>query len=203
MSKKIVDAQGQVCPKPLILTKKALQDLDENEHMTVLIDNATSKENVERFLHDNDIGVKITQEGSVYSLLVTKTISELAKPDEQAYCPVPASGSGSVICFKSNRMGLGDDDLGDILIKAFVNTIKEINPLPKQIICYTSGIFLALADSPVLKSLQELEHEGVSIIVCGTCADYYGRKANVKVGIISNMYDIMETLSTAAKVIYP
>jgi hypothetical protein len=37
--------------------------------------------------------------------------------------------------------------------------------------------------------------------VCGTCVDYYELKGKVAVGTISNMYDILLQLSTAARII--
>jgi len=55
MGRITVDARGEVCPKPLILTRKQLKETSMGESFVVLIDNDTSKENVERFLSDNRI----------------------------------------------------------------------------------------------------------------------------------------------------
>ena len=88
-------------------------------------------------------------------------------------------------------------------MKALVNTIKEVTPLPTAIIFYNSGILLAIDGSPLIDGLKELESSGVSIMVCGTCVNYYDKKDLVKVGTISNMYTILETMSAAATVIKP
>ena len=100
-------------------------------------------------------------------------------------------------------MGVGDDDLGSILAKALINTIKEVEPLPESILFYNGGVFLALKDSPVVQPLQELSDRGVKILVCGTCLDFYGKKAEVGVGIVSNMYDILQALTDAGHVVMP
>jgi len=89
------------------------------------------------------------------------------------------------------------------LIKAFVNTLPEITLKPKTIVFLNSGIFLALKDSPVIDSLIKLEHLGVEILVCGTCLDYYQKKDDLGVGIVSNMYDILERFSKTGNVVYP
>ena len=210
----IIDAKGQLCPKPLILAKKQLVASKENESFIILIDNETSKENVERFLSDNGIEFSIEVNGDVFSLTVTKNKSELIRPQAESYCPIPTSssaskmaskgsGTGYVISFKSDKMGAGDDDLGDILIQGCINTIEEMNPLPSTIVFYNSGIKMALEDSAVIETLQKLEKSGIKILVCGTCADYFNVKAQVKVGIVSNMYDILESLTAASHVVSP
>ena len=42
-----VNAVGEVCPKPVIMTKKALKEI-ESGVVEVSVDNQTSKENVEK-----------------------------------------------------------------------------------------------------------------------------------------------------------
>lgn len=203
MGEHVVDAKGMLCPQPLILTKKALKDLAPGENVTVEVDNETSKDNVERFLKDNGATVDIRQSGNVFTLEITKGAGqELPHPDAEAYCatgPAPRHA----ICFRGNTMGIGDEELGVLLAKAFVNTIKDVEPLPESIVFYNSGIFLALKNSPVLQPLRNLESLGVKILVCGTCLDFYEKKEAVGAGTISNMYDILQALSRAGHVITP
>ncbi len=100
-------------------------------------------------------------------------------------------------------MGDGAEELGTILIKAFINTLPEMDLKPKKLIFLNSGIYLAVKDSPVLDTLKKLEQSGIEIISCGTCLDYYKKKEELGVGSVSNMYVILESLSKASKVIYP
>jgi selenium metabolism protein YedF len=206
MEEKIVDARGKTCPEPLIMTKKALKDLALGQKMQVLVDNETSKNNVSRFLADNAVPVHCTEKNGIFVLHVNKTSEELSKPDAASYCSPGTPGeenADNVIVISSDKMGGGPDELGAILIKAFINTIKETQPLPGKIVFYNSGILLAAEGSPVIDSLRELEKSGVAILVCGTCVNYFGKQDRIMAGTISNMYTILETLTAAGKVIRP
>jgi selenium metabolism protein YedF len=201
---KIVDAKGKLCPKPLIMTKKALGEIAENETLEILIDNETSMKNVTRFLEDHNMQIRMEKKGNVFHLLVSKTgaISESATVDE--YCEIDVHQRNNlVIAFQRNWLGDGAEELGKILIKAFVNTLPEVSVKAKSIVFLNSGIFLALKDSQVIDSLIKLEKSGVEILVCGTCLDYYQKKQELGVGRVSNMYDILERLSSASSVVYP
>jgi sulfur relay (sulfurtransferase) complex TusBCD TusD component (DsrE family) len=48
-----------------------------------------------------------------------------------------------------------------------------------------------------------MEAQGVEILTCGTCLDYYGLKDKLQVGSVTNMYVIVEKLEAAGKVIRP
>jgi hypothetical protein len=48
-----------------------------------------------------------------------------------------------------------------------------------------------------------LSEKGAEILSCGTCLDFYGLKERLKVGVISNMYDILQTLMDADQIIRP
>ena len=203
---KIVDAQGEPCPKPLILTKKALADIPDNETLEVLIDNEISLKNVTRFLTDNGFSPVVRAEGKVFHLFVSKTGNIPQNTSVSEYCdvctPSPKS-SGYVISIQRDTFGDGAEELGKILLKAFVNTLPEAPSLPKTIIFINSGVFLTTKKSPVIDALTKLQQQGVNILVCGACVDYYGENDNIAVGEISNMYVIIEHLSSASNVIYP
>jgi selenium metabolism protein YedF len=201
MNQTVVDARGMLCPQPLILTKKALLQLAPGEQMSVLIDNETSLHNVERFLQDNQMQVSHTQQGTLFTLQVIKAHPVLTHPQEQSYCTAPARTPA--ICIRSQTMGEGDPELGTLLMKAFVNTISEIAPLPATLVLYNSGIMLAVDNSGFDTALKALEQLGVRILICGTCVEFYGKKGAIHLGTISNMYSIMEALTQADHVIYP
>ncbi|MDR3630968.1 MAG: sulfurtransferase-like selenium metabolism protein YedF [Desulfocapsaceae bacterium] len=204
MKRIVIDARGTVCPKPLILTRKQLQETPPAETFVLLVDNDTSKENVERFLSDNRIMFQTSRQGDTSSILITKPLEELDHPEAEDFCR-PAGGlSGRhVYCFTGDQMGSGPAELGQILIQACINTIREVEPRPAALVFYNSGVRLTTDDSPVLQALQALEKSGVSILVCGTCANFFQIKEQVSVGSISNMYTILETLSRAGHVISP
>ncbi|MEI8347750.1 MAG: sulfurtransferase-like selenium metabolism protein YedF [Pseudomonadota bacterium] len=196
MESKTYDARGQLCPRPLMVARQALKEHRPDEIFNLLIDNQISKENVERFLADNHISFKTQQEGSTYRL-------EIKKGNQEITAGPTSTPLSTVICIKSNQMGQGPEELGKILIQAFINTLSDTDPFPQKIVFYNTGILLALDDSPVLPALNKLQDSGVKLLVCGTCVSYFNAKDKVKVGIISNMYDILEALSQSSKIIEP
>lgn len=108
-----------------------------------------------------------------------------------------------VVVLASNMLGNGDDELGKILVKSFIYTLKNDDVLPKTIIMYNSGALLATSKSESLEDLKQLSEAGVEILICGTCADFYKIKDDIAVGEVSNMYAIAQKLMQADKVIRP
>lgn len=196
---KTVDAKGQACPKPLIMTKKALSEISPGEQLSIIIDNVTSCENVIRFLTDNGMKPESTQQGDVFTITVQKKDQTLVQPDAASYCTAPPKSH--IIVFSKNKMGQGSDELGEILVQALINIIDEVTPLPSHLVFYNGGIFLTCADSPLVETLKNLEKKGVTILVCGTCANHFGKMEEIAVGTVSNMYTILETMTEAGHII--
>jgi selenium metabolism protein YedF len=202
MSEIVVDARGQLCPKPLIQTKQALNENIVGTQIVVLVDNETSCQNVERFVRDNGMTPHISADGSEFILRFTKHAPELAAPDAEAYC-MPAASASYVISLASETVGRGPAELGAILMQGLMATLGEVNPPPSHVVLYSSGVLLAVDGSPFVEPLRKLEQRGVQVLICGTCADYYEMKAAIHVGTISNMLTILETLTRAGKIIAP
>ncbi len=116
---------------------------------------------------------------------------------EQVTLSVPDTFKDLTISIGSDKMGSGDDGLGTILMKSFIYTIKETNPWPKAILLYNSAVYLACEGSQVLDDLQAMEKEGVEIIACGTCLDYFKINDKLRVGEIGNMYSIYEKMANS------
>jgi selenium metabolism protein YedF len=199
---KILDVKGKRCPLPLIETKKALKDLGVNETLKIILDNETSVKNVMHFLNDNNVPVKQSSDGVISELIVSQVAESLEEVDETAYCAAPEpKGNSYVVLLAKNRLGEGSDELGEALAGAMINTIKSMDTLPDKIIVMNSGIDFVVNGSLVLAPLKELEKKGVDIIVCGTCLDYFGKMDELAVGRISNMFDILDSMRKADKVI--
>ena len=190
----VVDARGYPCPKPVLMTKEALEGIKEGI-VEVLVDNVASKENVKRFAEKMGCSVEVKEEGDSYRLIITKGFS----------CELPVDTSSKdvenkVIVFLSDSMG-EDKKLGAILLRAFISTLKEATKKPKKLLFINRGVFLTTEGSPVLDTLKELENMGVEIFSCGTCLDYFGLKDKIAVGKITNMYDTVEDLLGADSVV--
>lgn len=104
----------------------------------------------------------------------------------------------SVALISSNKFGLGDDDLGEALMKAFITTVLDVAPQPEKIFFINSGVFLCSEGSAVIGQLQELANSGIEILCCGTCLDYYNLEKKLIVGKVTNMKHIAESLFGAS-----
>lgn len=201
---KIIDAKGMLCPKPLILTKKALSEIKEDEGLQIAVDNENSLKNVSRYLKDNGYEIHTDRSGTVTVIHVLKKGQVFSEENSENYSITESKKTGNyIIAVFKNTLGNGPEDLGEILIKAFINTIAETEIQPASILFMNSGIHFTVTDSPVLDSLKKLEEKGVEILVCGTCLDYFKNMNELRVGKVSNMYEIMDKLSKTDKIIYP
>ncbi len=108
-----------------------------------------------------------------------------------------------VVVLADNYMGRGDDVLGHTIMRSFIHTLQQLNPLPQAIICYNAGVKLAIRDSDALDDLRKLEKAGVDIMICGACINYFNLGEQVGVGHLCHMDDIVETLAGAGRIVRP
>ncbi|MBC7242813.1 MAG: sulfurtransferase-like selenium metabolism protein YedF [Anaerolineae bacterium] len=200
MMTKTVDARGLACPQPVILTRKAMQE--GAGRITVIVDSETAVVNVTRMAQK--AGWQVAQERQDNAVYLHLTAPAAAEQPQEAPAPAVSAPAGpTVLLVKSNRMGHGDDELGEILIRGFFHTLTEMEDVPEVFIFLNSGVKLTTEGSPVLDDLRALEERGVEIYSCGTCLNFFGLTEALKVGAVSNMYSIGETLLSAGKVISP
>lgn len=192
--KKEIDARGEACPKPVIMTKKQLDKL-ESGTVTTIVDNEVAKDNISKLASSYGYSFLIdkTKEDEYY-IHISK--GEVEEKDQANVC-IPDTFKDVTLAISSDKMGTGSDELGKILMKSFIYTVKETTPWPATIVLYNSGVYLTCEDSDVLDDLQEMARNGVEIISCGACLDYYHLTDKVKVGEIGNMYSIYEKMKNA------
>jgi selenium metabolism protein YedF len=202
----IINARGLACPQPVILTKKALESNDE---ITVLVDNTTAVENIKRLASSVGCSVDVgTEKGGVFKIqLLKKQGASLENAVQPEYLPCDindkAAAGPTVFVISSDTMGRGNDDLGRILMKAFIHTAVDLDSPPDVMIFYNTGVRLATEGSDVLDDVKNLEEKGVNILVCGTCVNFFELTGKVAAGIVSNMYDIAGTMSGAGRIVQP
>ena len=190
--RKEIDARGELCPKPVIMTKKEL-DKDENSSVTTIVDNEVAKDNVSKLAtsYGYKFTVDVGKEDEYYV-----NISKDGSVSPQNTC-IPDTFKDLTLAIGSDKMGTGGEKLGEILMNSFMYTVRETTPWPKTIILFNSAVYLACEGSKVLDDLQAMESEGVEIIACGTCLDYYEISDQLKVGEIGNMYTIYEKMANS------
>ncbi len=109
--------------------------------------------------------------------------------------------SADVIFITSDRLGTGDEELGKILMKSFLNTLWDYKTKPSKVLFINRGVMLTTEGSEVLETLELLEKEGVEILSCGTCLAFYRIKEKLRVGKVTNMPYIVDSLLTTSKII--
>ena len=203
---RIVDTKGQLCPAPLIATKKALKETAVGKSFIVLTDNQTSFNNLSRFLKDNNADFQVSEKGAVWTLTVTKMagITSPAKAEEYCNSPISHFQRGNfIIVMTSDKMGEGDDELGHLLMKNFLKALKDLDKLPQKMVFYNNGVKLVTNGSPVIEHLKDLEKMGVDLLLCATCVNHYSLEASVGAGTLSNMYTIAEVMASAGNIVRP
>ncbi|WP_138264528.1 sulfurtransferase-like selenium metabolism protein YedF [[Clostridium] hylemonae] len=190
-----VNAMGENCPIPVIKTKKAIQALAGPETIEVLVDNEIAVQNVTKMAE--------SEGGEVSSQQISDGEYKITVKMEGAPGEEKQEAGSMVIAVSSDRMGTGNDELGKVLIKGFIYAVTQLDVLPKAMLFYNGGATLTAEGSDSLEDLKLLESQGVEIMTCGTCLDYYGLKEKLAVGTVTNMYSIVETMAGASKVIKP
>jgi len=190
-----IDARGLACPKPVVNTKKELDKLEKGI-VIVTVDNSIAKENILKLSSSSNCEAKITKDEEDLIVIEIKkgnnVIIENKKNNEL---------ENKCIFISSDKMGEGNDELGEVLIKGFIYTLTEVKPYPRNIIFVNSGVKLTTINESTIENLRILEEYGVNIISCGTCLDYYNVKDKLQVGSISNMYNIVEVLTNSQNTI--
>lgn len=206
---KTVDARGMACPLPVVNAKKAAEEMHTGDVLTVLVDNEIAVQNLQKFANHKGYhvtGEKLEEnEFAVEMQIISEEIQPVqdAERTEEISCTPDTKKKGMVVVLSANVMGTGDEKLGKALMKAFVFALTRQNVLPETILCYNTGAYLTCEGADTLEDMKSLEAEGVNVMTCGTCLDFYGIKDKLAVGSVTNMYEIVETMENAGKLIRP
>ena len=193
------------CPLPVVNAKKAAEELKSGDVLTVLVDNEIAVQNLTRFAEHKGFTVSAEKQADKeYAVIMTVSgaAAEESK-DEEVACVMDSRRKGMLVVLSGNVMGTGDPKLGASLMKAFVFALTKQDQLPDTILCYNTGASLTCEGADTLEDLKLLESQGVTILTCGTCLDFYGLKEKLAVGGVTNMYDIVERMENAAQIIKP
>ncbi len=194
-----IDARGLGCPQPVLMAKEAIGKLgDEGNLLVIIVNDPASCENVERYARGQGCSVKTVRKGEEYHIRIEKptflgesTALKDQKPER------------TVVYVNSSLLGVGNEALGSILMRNFLKTLLDLTNKPNRLIFINSGVQLACEGSEVLEALQAFSDAGVEILSCGTCLDFYGLKEKLRVGRVSNMYEIAQSLLEADRLIRP
>lgn len=199
-----VNAIGDACPIPVVKTLNALKELGGAGRVQTLVDNEIAVQNLTRLAESKGCTIE-TEKRSEKEFCVTITTAGAvaAAENEEISCIVPAAKKKTVVVVSADHMGEGSEELGRILIKGFLFALTQQEHLPSTVLFYNGGAKLTTEGSASLEDLKTLEANGVEILTCGTCLDYYGLKDKLAVGGVTNMYVIVEKQMQADLVLRP
>jgi selenium metabolism protein YedF len=101
------------------------------------------------------------------------------------------------ILIQSETLGRGNDELGEIIMSNFLTKLVESKEKPKSLVFWNSGVKLVGQGSWALVHLKKLEQQGVEILACATCLDFFQLTDKVAVGKPTNMVAAVQNILTA------
>ena len=180
-----------------------MQEITGPETIEVLVDNEIAVQNVTKMAVSSGGNVTSEKLGEKEFKVTIQMNGAVAKEAEEEAVCTPDRKGDTIVVIASDKMGSGNDELGKVLIKGFIFAVTQLEELPKAIIFYNGGATLTAEGSDSLEDLKSLEAQGVEILTCGTCLNYYGLTDKLEVGSVTNMYTIVEKMAEAGKIIQP
>lgn len=206
----LVNAMGDTCPIPVVKTKNAIKEMTEGGQVEIHVDNEIAVQNLTKMANVKGYPVRFEKaaEGEYHVFMeIAKdgenTAVQTEEAPEENICTPNAVKKDKIIVISSDQMGNGSEELGRTLLKAFIYAVTQQDELPRTMLFYNGGVHLTCEDSPALEDLKSLEAQGVEIMSCGTCLNYYGLTEQLRVGTVTNMYVIVEKMEQAGLIVKP
>ena len=206
----VVNTTGRACPESVAMTKAALDK--GAEELEVLVDNPEAATNVKRLLEGRGFRVLLQDDDGRLKLTAGRktepSVSASQAPAPQVPAPVPVApmpvprpAEGMAVLITGKTLGRSDEELGEILVKGFLSAFSQLDVPPRTVALINEGVKLALFDSSSCDHLKNLERKGTNILVCGTCVNHFGITDSVGAGVISTMFEIVEALDKAGRIL--
>ncbi|UZP68284.1 sulfurtransferase-like selenium metabolism protein YedF [Desulfovibrio mangrovi] len=199
-----LNCQNLACPQPVLECKKLIES-SAPAAFSILLDNEAAKENVTRFVSGKGYSVAVEAVSGGWRLVASGGNAKACDCEVMTPAQMESLQQEQKVCvfIASDVIGTGNDELGGKLMKNFLATLPELGKELWRIVLVNGGVKLAVKDSPVIAELQKLEAAGATILVCGTCLDFFGILDAKAVGQTTNMLDVVTSMQLATKVIRP
>lgn len=191
-----IDCRNLACPEPVIRTKNALEGLKNGEKLEILVNSIAPKENISRFLKNQNVEFSVEQNGAETKITAVKGESklELANFDEFV-CEITPKNKKTVIYLNEEYAGSGD--VGVSLLAKFLGALLQVDNKPEYVLCVNNAVKMTTNRAhPSFKPLKDLEAAGIKILSCGSCLEAYKLVSDLSVGEMSNAYEVMQILTT-------
>ena len=176
MEKIVVNAAGKQCPIPVVEATRALRAMTEPGTLEVLVDNEIAVQNLTRMAAGHQLVAKAEKRGEALfavTMEVTNPMGEAPAEEVEMAC-IPDLRGNLVVAVDTDVMGRGSEELGRTLMKGFLFAVSQLPELPATILLYNGGAKLSVEGSDSLEDLKNMEAQGVEILTCGTCLNFYG-----------------------------
>ncbi len=193
-----LNCRGLACPQPVLRTKHFIESNPQGPEFTVVVDNAASAQNVLRFAESQGFSAALQQKGNDFEIEAVKSEESGSESTEEG---LGKSDEKILVLIPKDTMGSGDDVLGSGLILSFIKTLNEMGDVLWRLVFLNSGVKLTIEGAETLPAIQQLEAQGISVLVCGTCLTHFNLLDQKRVGETTNMLDIVTSLQLADKVI--
>lgn len=188
---KQVDARAVECPMPVIMAKRVIKE-GESEFV-VLVKEQIAADNLNKMAKQMNFETSVTEKDGEFEVHFKKSDEKISTEEKS---------ENYIVVFDADKIGEGDVDFSKKLIESFIVALTEQDNYPDYVICYNQGVFLTTERENTVEDFKKLEAGGVKILSCGLCLDNYGLKEKLKVGKVTNMYEIVG-LMASHKVVRP
>ena len=191
-----IDCRNLACPEPVIRTKNALEGLKSGEKLEILVNSIAPKENISRFLKNQNVEFSVEQNGAETKITAVKGESKLELTNfDEFVCEITPKNKKTVVYLNEEYAGSGD--VGVSLLSKFLGALLQVENKPEYVICVNNAVKMTTNRAHAgFKPLKDLEAAGVKILSCGSCLEAYKLVGDLSVGEISNAYEIMQILTS-------
>lgn len=191
-----IDARGKPCPQPVLLTKEAADQGDDE--FRVILDNEGSAQNVLRFVQNTGYSGEVILDNGTWKVTARKATEQKPTPDSNpdlavTTCDMTPAGLRTLI-IQGEYLGNGSIELGARILAQLLNTLAVNERHPEYIVLMNGGAKLACEGSELVELLRDLEEKGVSVLVCGTCLNFFELNDKLKIGRPTNAYEVVNLM---------
>jgi len=191
-----IDCRNLACPEPVIRTKNALEGLKNGEKLEILVNSIAPKENISRFLKNQNVEFSVEQNGTETKITAVKGESKLELTNfDEFVCEITPKTKKTVVYLNEEYAGSGD--VGVNLLAKFLGALLQVDNKPEYVLCVNNAVKMTTNRAHAsFKPLKDLEAAGVKILSCGSCLEAYKLVSDLSVGEMSNAYEVMQILTT-------
>ena len=195
---KVIDVRGKPCPQPVVEARRAIDEGGAGP-IRIILDDESSCENVARMARSRGWNVNVDDRGKGEYIITLSRGEEgeaaVRREGDPPEAP-PRMDQGKIaVLVGRSTLGDGNAELGRLLMRSFIKTLAELSPPPAFILFVGSGVHLTTEGSDLLDDLGKLEAMGTALLSCGTCLDFFKLKESLKVGRVTNMFEIASILA--------